>query len=189
MSVLWKCYIFAPMKKITPKERVMQTAKQLFQKQGFNSTGINQIIKESAVAKASFYDHFPSKNQLAIAYLNQRHVTWFEGLENFVKKAKNSTEKIIQAFEYLKFMNEKEDFSGCVFLNMMAELKSENAEAHQIIKNHKTDLQNFFKQLAENEQKAFLIYMLFESCLMESQVYRNQEIINKTIEVLKANIL
>lgn len=180
---------FAPMKKKAPKQRVMETAKKLFQKQGFNSTGINQIIKESGVAKASFYDHFPSKNDLALEYLNQRHLSWFEGLKSFIEKEASPTGKIIQSFEYLKYMNEKEDFSGCVFLNMLAELKSENTKAHTIIKNHKTDLQNFFKEIITEEDKAFLIYMLFESCLVESQVYQSQNQIDKTIQIIQNNIL
>lgn len=189
MSVLKINYIFAPMKKKAPKDRVMEVAKELFQKQGFNSTGINQIIKESEVAKASFYYHFPSKNDLAIEHLNQRHLNWFEGLNEFVKKANNPTEKIIQSFEYLKFMNEKENFSGCVFLNMLAELKSENKDIHNIIKSHKTDLQSFFYQILEDSNKSFLVYMLFESCLIESQVYQSQNQIDKTIQIIKNNIL
>lgn len=177
------------MKKKAPKERIMETAKQLFQKQGFNSTGINQIIKESEVAKASFYDHFHSKNDLAIAYLNQRHISWFEGLKTFVEKETTAKQKIIQSFEYLKYMNEKENFSGCVFLNMLAELKSENIETHAIIKNHKTDLQDFFKKILPEGDKAFLVYMLFESCLVESQVYQIQNQIDSVIEILKNTIL
>ena len=72
------------MKNLKPKERVMEVASKLFREQGFNSTGINQIIKESNVAKSSFYDHFKSKDLLALEYLNNRHILWFEGLRNFI---------------------------------------------------------------------------------------------------------
>ncbi len=46
------------------RERILQTAMKLFYSQGIKSTGINQIIEESKVAKASFYNHFPSKRDL-----------------------------------------------------------------------------------------------------------------------------
>lgn len=177
------------MKKPKPKERALDVASNLFREQGFNSTGVNQIIKNSNVAKASFYDHFKSKDSLAFEYLTQRHIQWFEGLRNFIIEFETSEEKIIKSFEYLKFMNHQENFGGCVFLNMLSELKYKNIDAYEIIKNHKLELQHFFSDIVRDEHKSFLIYMLFESCLVESQVYRNQEIINKTIKYLKIKVL
>lgn len=177
------------MKNEKPKERILESVSQLFCKQGFNSTGINQIVKHSKVAKASFYDHFKSKDALALEYLHQRHISWFNGLNDFIKNAITAKEKVIGSFEYLKVMNEKEDFSGCVFLNMLSELKFNNEDAHKIIKNHKQDLMIFFERIINDNKKSFLIYMLFESCLVESQVYRSQEVISKTIENLKTDLL
>ncbi|QAR31659.1 TetR/AcrR family transcriptional regulator [Ornithobacterium rhinotracheale] len=173
------------MKNKKPKERVLETASELFKKQGFNSTGINQIVKEAKVAKASFYDHFPSKDELAIHYLQQRHTQWFEGLQNFVDKVNSKKDKIIQAFEYLKYMNEKEDFSGCVFLNMLSELKYEQNDAYLIIKNHKQDVRNFFHNLIDSPILSMEIYLLFEACLVESQVFRTQEIIHNAITIIQ----
>lgn len=51
-------------KKHGPRERIIRTATRLFYAQGVLSTGINQIIAESEIAKATFYQHFPSKNDL-----------------------------------------------------------------------------------------------------------------------------
>ncbi len=177
------------MKKIKPQERVLNTASKLFREQGFNSTGINQIINESNVAKASFYDHFKSKDLLGVAYLHKRHTEWFKGLTDFVSSCDKPKEKVLRAFEYLKYMNEKENFGGCVFLNMLSELKHENKTSYEIIKNHKMDLQAFFKEIIEEEHTSFIIYMLFESCLVESQVYRSQDIIDKTIQYVTSGIL
>lgn len=50
--------------KINVRMRVLLTAMRLFYSQGIKSTGINQIIEESNVAKASFYKYFPSKRDL-----------------------------------------------------------------------------------------------------------------------------
>ncbi|MCZ8342547.1 MAG: TetR/AcrR family transcriptional regulator [Leptospira sp.] len=52
--------------KTSPKLRILKVSKQLFFENGFYHTGINQIIKEADTAKASFYDHFPSKDDLGI---------------------------------------------------------------------------------------------------------------------------
>jgi AcrR family transcriptional regulator len=50
--------------KINVRDRVLLTAMRLFYSQGIKSTGVNQIIDESHVAKASFYKYFPSKRDL-----------------------------------------------------------------------------------------------------------------------------
>ena len=63
-----------------PKERILEKTFALFHKQGYNATGINQIIEEAQVAKASFYYHFKSKEDLCVAFLEQRHSFWFNEL-------------------------------------------------------------------------------------------------------------
>ncbi|PJZ43936.1 TetR/AcrR family transcriptional regulator [Leptospira brenneri] len=50
----------------SPRHRILEIAKKRFYQQGYYHTGINQLIRESGTAKASFYDHFPSKRDLGI---------------------------------------------------------------------------------------------------------------------------
>ncbi|HFK5573656.1 TPA: TetR/AcrR family transcriptional regulator, partial [Elizabethkingia anophelis] len=50
----------------SPRERLLEAASLLFHTQGYNNTGINQIVIESKVSKASFYDHFKSKDELCM---------------------------------------------------------------------------------------------------------------------------
>ena len=61
-----------------PKERILETAYKLFYAQGYNVTGINQILEESGVAKASLYQHFGSKEDLGIEYIKQVREDWFQ---------------------------------------------------------------------------------------------------------------
>ncbi len=63
------------------RERIIRVASELFYKQGYNSTGINQIIAEADIAIGSLYNHFASKNDLLQAYLIKEEQEWFEGLE------------------------------------------------------------------------------------------------------------
>ena len=57
------------MKKEKVRERIIRVASDLFYKQGYNSTGINQIIAEADIVIGSLYNHFSSKNDLLQAYL------------------------------------------------------------------------------------------------------------------------
>jgi AcrR family transcriptional regulator len=57
--------------KTTSKERILETAYKLFYTQGYNVTGINQILDQAKVAKASLYQHFGSKEELRVAYIKK----------------------------------------------------------------------------------------------------------------------
>ena len=81
---------------ITVKEHILQTATRLFHEQGYNLTGINQIIDEADVAKASLYYHFPSKEDLCVAYLQRKNSLWLSGLELFLKGSKDPKQRIIK---------------------------------------------------------------------------------------------
>src|ERR1700760_2389308 len=60
--------------------KILDTAERLFYTQGFDSTGINQVIEEADIAKASLYKHFKSKTDLLVGYLSRLDERWFDRL-------------------------------------------------------------------------------------------------------------
>lgn len=168
-----------------PKERILETASILFHQQGYNSTGINQIISEANVAKASFYQHFKSKDELCIAFLNWRHQYWFDALSDYTSKSKNKRTKVLSAFDFIISMNEKENFRGCSFLNILSEISKEQDRILTVIQAHKNDLRIFFKQITEDELLATHIYLLFESAIIESQLFKSNEIVENAKSIIK----
>lgn len=171
-----------------PKERILEKASVLFHQQGYNSTGINQIISEANVAKASFYQHFKSKDDLCIEFLNRRHQYWFEELSNYTSNSKKLEAKVISAFDFIIHMNEKENFRGCCFLNILSEISKEQENILTVIQAHKNDLRIFFKQMLEDELLATHIYLLFESAIIESQLFKSNEIVNKSKSIINSLI-
>lgn len=177
------------MKDNSPKERILKAATLLFHQQGYNNTGINAVIEEAKVAKASFYDHFKTKDDLAVEYLNRRHSYWFEGLRALVEKKRTEKDKVITAFTYIIEMNKKEGYKGCAFLNMLAELPQTKGKIYDVIHQHKLELKAFFETVVADQGKAFTLYMLFEAGLTESRVYQNSDCVKKIIDVLKKDVL
>jgi AcrR family transcriptional regulator len=171
-----------------PKERILEKASVLFHHQGYNSTGINQIISEANVAKASFYQHFKSKDDLCIEFLNRRHKYWFEELSNYTSNSKKLKAKVISAFDFIIHMNEKENFRGCCFLNILSEISKEQENILTVIQAHKNDLKIFFKEVLEDELLATHIYLLFESAIIESQLFKSNEIVNKSKSIINSLI-
>lgn len=161
----------------SPRERILDTAAILFHQQGYNNTGINQIISEAKVAKASFYQHFKSKDDLCIEFLNARHDYWFGALQNFVSGSSAPKQKVLSAFDFLIGMNEKENFRGCSFLNLLSEIPADKIVILKIIQSHKQDLRDFFQSYLKDKIIADHAYLLFESSIVESQLFRSNELI------------
>lgn len=135
------------------------------------------------VAKASFYEHFKSKENLCIAFLNQRHQFWFNEFYKFTSKSNNSRKKLLLAFDFIIYMNEKENFRGCSFLNILSEITKEQKNILAVIQSHKNDLRDFFREITNSELSATHCYLLFESSIIESQLFESNEIIKKSKKI------
>ena len=172
-----------------PKERILEKTFTLFHKQGYNATGINQIIEEAKVAKASFYQHFKSKEDLCVAFLNQRHLFWFEQLQKFTANQEDLKSKVLASFDFLIFMNKNENFRGCSFLNILSEIQSDNVKIMSVIQSHKADLRAYFSEILKDNLLSDHVYLLFESCIIESQLFKSNELIEKTKRIIQTLIL
>lgn len=168
----------------SPRERIVETTFDLFTKQGYNSTGINQIIADAGVAKASFYLHFKSKEDLCVEFLKVRHQYWFNELYIFTAPSEDLRSKIISSFDFLIYMNDKENFRGCSFLNILSEIPMDNVKILNVIQSHKADLRNYFLELLKDEELSDHIYMLFESSIIESQVFKSNELIVRSRKIV-----
>lgn len=163
-----------------PRERILNTAMVLFHRQGYNNTGINQIIEEAEVSKASFYQHYKSKDDLCIEFLNKRYDYWISELEKFTAETETIQEKFQKSFDFLIDMNEREDFRGCSFLNILSEIPADKEEIHKVIRHHKYKLRECFNEDIQNDMISAHIYLLFESSILTSQLYRSNELIEKS---------
>lgn len=171
------------MNKTSPKERILETASRLFYTQGYNNTGINQILEEANVARASLYQHFGSKDELGVHYLKAGREEWFAGLEKWTDGKKTPAQKLTACFDFLEYALRKNSFLGCRFINMLTEIGSTSPLMSKEILEHKAKLRNFFKHLTagalENhpqKDKDLLgdsIYLLFEGAIIESKIYKD----------------
>lgn len=172
---------------ISPKERILKTADRLFYEQGYLATGINQIIQEAKVAKASFYQHFPSKEDLLMAYIAAHNTELFDELHRVIKPHSTATAKIIALFDFLMVFTEHTEFRGCAFINLTAEFSEPDSPPRRQIAQFKTDLRLFIGQLVETSPAqdtppkqapkmplkllSDTVFLLFEAALVESRVH------------------
>ncbi len=158
------------------RERIVDTASRLFYTQGYNSTGINQVIEEAGVAKASLYQHFPSKEDLLIEYLKVTAAETHKMLRNAAGKEKTTRNKLLSVFDFLVKQMKQSEFNGCNFLNIAAEVPKSNSSVRAVIKKQKNQVRELFAEIlkpAGKEHLADEIYVLFEGALVSAKVYND----------------
>ena len=156
------------------RERIIETASGLFYKQGYNNTGINQVIKEAEVAKATLYQHFPSKEDLLAEYLKITALTTNKILKETANRFDTPREKVLALFDFLLDFSNLTEFNGCNFLNIAAELPQEHGKIKEIIRNQKNEIRQLFAEIlapVHKEQLADELYILFDAALIAGKVY------------------
>jgi AcrR family transcriptional regulator len=105
------------------RERLIETAYDLFAAQGIGRVGIDTILAQSGCAKASLYNNFKSKVDLAVAFLDRRETVWTRNwLEAEVKRrAADPEARLLAVFDVFDGWFRKKDFEGCSFINVLLE--------------------------------------------------------------------
>jgi AcrR family transcriptional regulator len=105
------------------RRRILDTAYELFSHRGIQSVGVDELIGHAGVAKATFYNHFPSKGDLVLAFLSQRERVWTkEWVEAEAKKrGETPEEQLLAIFDLFDEWFRREDFEGCSFVNVLLE--------------------------------------------------------------------
>lgn len=167
---------------LSVREQIIQTASRLFYEQGYNLTGINQIIAEAGVAKASLYYHFPSKEDLCVEYLQRRNNRWFSQLEAYLERFTDPMERIVRIFEFRSIYLKNNGFGGCGYIRIISELPNRGEKIDQQVIQQKERIRTFFQshveQLGLQRKKQIRvlterIYLLFDGGTVQCQVYRD----------------
>lgn len=122
---------------LSARERILLTAHELFYREGIRATGIDRVIAASDVTKVTFYRHFPSKNDLILAFLEYRHQRWMAWFTDALQRKGKGLKALVPA---LAEWFGAEDFRGCAFINSVGELGRTLPEVAVISRRHKQDM-------------------------------------------------
>lgn len=131
------------------RERILDTAFALFYAHGIRAVGVDRIIAESAVAKATFYKHFPAKDELVLAYLDKVDGIWSGQLHAAAEAAgADPAEQLVGMFDALTTACRREGYRGCAFINAAAE-SAPGTAVHERTVAHKDGVRAWVTELAE----------------------------------------
>src|SRR4030095_3672660 len=106
------------------RERILETAYELFSRRGVRSVGVDEVIERAGVAKATLYRHFQSKDELVLAFLERRERRWTLDWVEAEARIGGSTpeEQLLAIFDAFDGWFRRDDFEACSFINVMLEM-------------------------------------------------------------------
>lgn len=138
-----------PGKTGSPRERILESASELFYTQGYRATGINEVIRQSGVAKATFYSHFPAKDDLCLAYLEMHSDAEKRGIGEQVQAKRTPKAKFLAVIEAIQPWLEANNLRGCEYLNTVAEVPDPANPLRRKGREHYEWLRGLVRELAE----------------------------------------
>lgn len=162
-------------------DKILDTAERLFYTQGYSNTGINQVIEEADIAKASLYKHFDTKTDLLVAYIQRTHQRWFNRLDTAVKQVANPKDKLLALFDHHMERQEIRQFGGCPFIKANDEAGTSDPRVLaeiQLTKLHSKDFiktlvaNSGHKQLLTDQELADLIFLALEGAVATASVFK-----------------
>ena len=181
------------MRKPNARERILETAGYLFARDGYAMVGINEIIAQSETAKASFYQHFSSKEKLCAEWLKTTHERSVASQDAILKSKKKPQRKLREYFTDLKEWLQGNNFRGCPYTNTASMLNTEAPEIREQVEIHKLFLRDFFIELARGftsaekaRQIGSALFLLYSGATAEAQNVRSTLPVESALETAEA---
>ena len=118
------------------RQDVLEAASARFFREGITATGVDTVVDDAGVAKMTLYRHFPSKDDLVVAYLARRDAAFRERLETELGRRDDAWQRALAPADLYRAAAEEPGFHGCAFVNAGAEL-AEDHPGREVIAAHK----------------------------------------------------
>ncbi len=149
------------------RERLLAAANELFYNEGVHTVGIDRVIEQAGVAKASLYNTFGSKDELVRAYLESRHASLTRRMRRAMDRYDSPRERLLAVFEVQAEMFAQPGYQGCAFARASAESHPGDM-VEQVTGAHRSWMRELLTELAEQadvpepELLARQLHLLFD---------------------------
>jgi AcrR family transcriptional regulator len=158
------------------RDRLVRAAEQLFFAEGVRAVGVERLLTESGVGRASFYRHFASKDDLIVTVLRNYDEAFRGRLRDAVRARGNDP---LAVFDALAERFASDEFRGCAAINTMVEIADPASLAHQVATASKRSVIDYLDELlaaagyAEHAALAEQFMLLIDGALVTALRERN----------------
>ncbi|WP_232247420.1 TetR/AcrR family transcriptional regulator [Kitasatospora azatica] len=155
---------------LPPRERLVRAASRLFYYEGVRAVGVERLIAEAGVTKATFYRHFAAKDDLVVAYLLTKD-TYYKAVAEPLAAAHPPAEAIDLIFEAIAEHARERGFRGSPFMNAAAEYPDAGHPVRGLVASHRDWIRALFQDLltrlghADPESAAGALLMLYDGAM------------------------
>jgi AcrR family transcriptional regulator len=132
------------------RDRILNTARDLFYRHGINSVGVDTVVSESGVAKTSLYRWFPSKDALIVAVIEKEAEDRWAGWDYTAARSGTDPRERLRAqlAGIVRFVTGPK-YRGCPFMNVTAEFADAQHPARQVAREMMEELRRRVRALVD----------------------------------------
>lgn len=120
-----------------PRDHLLEIASGLFYREGINTVGVDRILSEAGVTRATMYRHFAGKEQLVIAYLQREDTLVRSQFEAAAEHAVSPEHLLELAIEGVAEDATRHHTRGCPFINATAEYSDPASPVRGVVAEHR----------------------------------------------------
>jgi AcrR family transcriptional regulator len=159
------------------RERILQTASELFYRRGVRAVGVDLVVEEAGVAKTSLYRHFRTKDELVAAFLSREDEDFWATWDRVAQRQPGDAARELEA--HLDWIGEhigRPHYRGCPQLNVAAEFPDPDHPARKVAAAHKRELRRRLEGIAARlgverpDELAGQLSLLINGAFVSSQV-------------------
>jgi AcrR family transcriptional regulator len=138
----------------TPNEsdarvRILKAASELIYEQGISASGVDALTVRANVAKATFYRHFASKDELVLEWLRSQYARWIDSvLPELQARAPSPLARLVTFWDVVGEWVEQRDFVGCPFINTLVEVRDPDHPAREEVRSFVEEVETYLARTA-----------------------------------------
>jgi len=133
----------------SPRDRLIDTAAELFYQRGLPNVGINEVTDRAGVARMTLYNNFDSKEALALAAFERQSEARQALYEKRLERARTPADAVKAMFDVSEQLAAEDRFCGCAFTNVAIQAPHPEGPIHALVRAHKSWIRTKFRGIAE----------------------------------------
>lgn len=178
------------------RERLIAAGLDLFYQHGFHAVGLDRVIERVGTTKTTFYNHFESKDALALACIETRDRVWRVRFPELLRE-RAGADPVAQLHEVFRLWRDwftDLHFRGCIFIHACSEFPSPNDPCHVAARENVLALRDTIADLADQagianaDSFAAMYSLIMQGAIVTEVIHRENEAADTAAEIARVLI-
>lgn len=172
------------------RRKLLDAAEQLFYARGVQAVGMDEIRSASGLPLRRIYQMYPTKEELVVAFLDRRDVSWRGRLAGYVEGIGDPRGRVLGVFDWLDAWFGEPGFRGCAWVNAYGELGATSQAVAEAVREHKDAFHAYVSGLARDagasDPLADAVWLLAEGAIVSAAIAPDAQVAARAREAAAA---